>query len=421
PTSNWHAVRPWLPPLTLSVREVTSVSVTFLLSATISQPSDLDIDVDLENEFEGDDQTQPQQSIISEALAKGLSVKVNGSPWQRVFIRIDDSADEAVIIIYRLMPGRQYDIDLGIVHSRHLRRQVATEAFRAIMILTADPTDADSESSSPSSPTVPAITPVTTNSITASAPVPSQNATDATANPPAPPPFTIEDRLAQLNHTLSLLSTERETLQSQIKSVRREGQKADAALKSEIEALKRASEKHSAAEGRAKQKILALQEAVKRAQAGARTTEEQLAEIESRLPALVKEREEKEAECVRVKKEAERVRKERECVNEKDKKRLERLRSELSVLSHKLEKLNGKREKTEGTILLDLEEQLKQTRTELESVEKEEEELAIEELASVSGIGIGGQEYSLQGFSRRRANTGGASSNPGPIGRPQRA
>jgi hypothetical protein len=126
PLSNWHAVRPWLPPLTLLVKEVTSVSVTFLLSATITPPPDLDFDIDAE--LEGEE----KQSIISEALAKGLSVKVNGSPWQRVIIRIDDAADEAIIIIYGLMPGRQYDIDLGIVHTRHLRRQVTTEGPRCL-------------------------------------------------------------------------------------------------------------------------------------------------------------------------------------------------------------------------------------------------------------------------------------------------
>lgn len=257
-------------------------------------------------------------------------------------------------------------------------------------------------------------------SAAAAAPASSQGNTDPAASAPAPPPFTIEDRLAQLNHNLSLLSAERETLQAQIKTVRRDGQKADAALRSEIEALKRASEKHTAAEARAKQKILALQEAVKRAQAGARATEEQLAEIENCLPELVKEKEKREQEYERVKKEAERVRKEREVADEKDKKRLERMRTELSMLTHKLEKMSGKREKMEGTVLPDLEEQLKQTRQELESVEKEEEELAIEELASVSGIGVAGQEYSLQGFARRRANTGGSPSNPGPISRPQR-
>lgn len=128
PTSNWQAIRPWFPLLNLIVREITSVSVTFLLSAAANQSSDdLDLDVDLKHELENDEPAPTHASIISEALAKGLSVKVNGSPWQRVFIRIDDPADEAIIIIYGLMPGRQYDIDLGIVHTRHLRRQITTE------------------------------------------------------------------------------------------------------------------------------------------------------------------------------------------------------------------------------------------------------------------------------------------------------
>ncbi len=258
------------------------------------------------------------------------------------------------------------------------------------------------------------------STVTAPTSTTSQNTTDTAASPTAPPPFTIEDRLAQLNQSLSLLNTEREALQTQIKTVRREGQKADATLRSEIEVLKRASEKHVAAEARGKQKILALQEAVKRAQAGARTTDEQLAEIESHLPALLKEKEQREGEYERVKKEAERVRKEREAADEKEKKRLERLRTELSTMAHKLEKLNGKREKMETSVLPDLEEQLKQTRKELESVEREEEELVIEELASFSGIGINNQDYSAQVFSRRRANTGGTSANPNPIGRPLR-
>lgn len=260
-----------------------------------------------------------------------------------------------------------------------------------------------------------------TNSTAATAaPTTSQNTTDTATSPPAPPPFTIEDRLAQLNQSLSLLNTERETLQAQIKTVKREGQKADAALRSEIEVLKRASEKHVAAEARAKQKILALQEAAKRAQASARTTDEQLTEIEGHLPALLKEKEQREADYERVKKDAVRLRKEREAADEKERKRLERLRMELSTMTHKLEKLNGKREKMEGSVLPDLEEQLKQTRKELESVEKEEEELAIEELVNISGIGISSQEYPIPDFSRRRSNTGGTSANSNLIGRPLR-
>ncbi|XP_006463863.1 hypothetical protein AGABI2DRAFT_120656 [Agaricus bisporus var. bisporus H97] len=405
PTSNWQAIRPWFPLLNLIVREITSVSVTFLLSAAANQSSDdLDLDVDLKHELENDEPAPTHASIISEALAKGLSVKVNGSPWQRVFIRIDDPADEAIIIIYGLMPGRQYDIDLGIVHTRHLRRQITTE---------------DSEPSSPSSPSIAAITPVINNNATTTAPTAPHNTTDSINGPPAPPPFTIEDRLAQLNNTLSLLHTERETLQSQIKTVRRDGQKADAALRTEIDILKRAADKHTAAEARSKQKILAIQEAVKRTQAGARVTDEQIAEIENSLPGIMKEKEEKEAEYERVKKDAERVRKERESADEKDKKRLDKMRAELSILAHKLEKMKGKREKLE-TLVPDLEDQLKETSQELENLAKEEDELNIHELASMSGmIGVSDQDYSYDGLSRRRANTGGNRSNSSTISRPQ--
>lgn len=141
--TGWHSIRPWTPPLSLSVREITSVSATFILSSTMS-----DLTGDLEPTLaslglvvaeDEDDEDVPgeggslerkKKTIISDALAKGLSVNVNGLAWQRVFIRIDDTADEAVIIIYGLMPGRQYGIDLGLVQgdqTSKIRRQVITE------------------------------------------------------------------------------------------------------------------------------------------------------------------------------------------------------------------------------------------------------------------------------------------------------
>ncbi|OAX35185.1 hypothetical protein K503DRAFT_858772 [Rhizopogon vinicolor AM-OR11-026] len=75
--------------------------------------------------------------IIADALlgSKGLSVSVNGSPWQRVLIRLHDLLDEAVIIIYGLMPGRHYDIDLGLIQrgqAGSICRQVVTEVDAAL-------------------------------------------------------------------------------------------------------------------------------------------------------------------------------------------------------------------------------------------------------------------------------------------------
>jgi hypothetical protein len=143
--SGWHSIRPWTPPRYLIVREVTSVSATFILTSSLSN-GDGDLEPSLTslgfNPAEGDryeedsdqsdnehTQQRKKKSVISDALAGGLSVNVNGSNWQRVFIRIDDIADEAVIIIYGLMPGRQYDIDLALVQGdqNKIRKQVITQ------------------------------------------------------------------------------------------------------------------------------------------------------------------------------------------------------------------------------------------------------------------------------------------------------
>jgi hypothetical protein len=162
-TPQWQAIRPWAPSLCLAVREITSVSVTFILSSTVS---DREIDPSLasrgliaaaEESEESPQETEPvasssavlsspneestksqTRSFIADAVANRLTVAVNGSPWPRAFIRIDEHSDEAVIIVYALMPGRQYDIELALMPNgqqssdenditTHLNRQITTE------------------------------------------------------------------------------------------------------------------------------------------------------------------------------------------------------------------------------------------------------------------------------------------------------
>lgn len=128
--TEWHSIRPWRPTLALSTREITSVSVTFILSSPYSSDSigSLGMSSDEDADSGVEDECEPGRTqIISDVLAKGLSVKVNGIPWQRVLIRIDEEMDEAVIILFGLMPGRQYDVELGIVPGeRTLRGQITT-------------------------------------------------------------------------------------------------------------------------------------------------------------------------------------------------------------------------------------------------------------------------------------------------------
>lgn len=137
--SQWHSIRPWRPTLSLVVREITSVSATFILSSPLGADpttteqslASLGISNADENDIEQDaDSTGRRTQIVSDVLSKGLSVKVNGTPWQRVLMKIDDEADEAVIILFGLMPGRQYDVELGIVpNEKILRSQITTGTF----------------------------------------------------------------------------------------------------------------------------------------------------------------------------------------------------------------------------------------------------------------------------------------------------
>ncbi|KAG5732163.1 hypothetical protein E4T56_gene5841 [Termitomyces sp. T112] len=377
--ATWRSIRPWAPPLSLLVREVNSVSVTLILSSNLPDSSGdlaplatLGLITDEENaekdSTSGDDIFQRavvrKKSVISDALAKGLSVDVNGTPWQRVFIRIEDGADEAVIIIYGLMPGREYDVQLGLVQgdsSGVIHQQVTTME--------------ENEFESPEVPTG-SVSPDAEHSTSSSDPPVSTPSTSPNRTLPNTPPtvtvsLSVEDRLSQLQHTLSAANTEREMLAAALKTARRDSQKADAALRSEIETLKRASEKHVAADHRAKQKNLALQEAVKRAQIATSKTEALVEEMEAFMPELEKRRHEKESEYTNTKEKADRVRQERNRQTEKEKKKLETMKTELASLTNKMEKLNAKKEKLEGSTISDLEEQLRSVEQEIEQAEKE--------------------------------------------------
>jgi hypothetical protein len=379
--------------LSLSVREITSVSVTFILSSTFSdfgaeaEPflASLGLSVEDDNEEDdGDDETddsvsaeQKKPSVISEVLAKGLSVNVNSATWKGVYIRIDDKTDEAVIIIYGLMPGKKYDIDLGLVQggqSNNIRRQVITDGTflgsssrDAILIISLSDLEMPNPTSLPEAETTHFESPESPLPTPSTSPNRTMNASPPITNPH--PQLTLEDRLNQLQHTLSLITSERDSLSVSLKAARRDAQKADAALRSEIEILKRASEKHTAAEHRARQKVLALQEAAKRAQMSTREMEELVLEVEAELPALRSQRAEREDAHSKIKEDADRVRKEKEREAEKERRKLDLMKGELAGLTNKMERLNGKKDKLETGLIPDLEEQLREIELEIERVE----------------------------------------------------
>ena len=127
--------------LSLTVREITSVSATFVLSSKwddTQDPSLLSLGLDLSSssssssdvetegdrgeaeerkddpEQEDDDKMLGQAPTLADTLDQGLSVTVNGSSWPCAFVRVDDRLDEAVVIIYALMPGRVYEVGVEV-------------------------------------------------------------------------------------------------------------------------------------------------------------------------------------------------------------------------------------------------------------------------------------------------------------------
>ena len=136
---SWHAIRPGNPSLSLYVREITSVSVTFVLSSPYSA-HDPDVSLASLGLSSSDDEDEPSTSrastslpdsdhppMVTDIISNGFSVKVNGTPWRKVIVPKDDIVDEAIIIVHGLMPARQYDVELGIMPGEStVRGQITT-------------------------------------------------------------------------------------------------------------------------------------------------------------------------------------------------------------------------------------------------------------------------------------------------------
>ena len=397
----WHSIRPWIRRFALSVNQVSSVSATFTLKAALTAKLDPTLESLLEDEqdeapFPPPDHpaSAPDHRAVSDALTQGISVKVNSAPWQRVLLRVDEKSDEAIIIVFGLMPGRQYDVELGITHRQEpLRTLITTDDARKCIHCSSirgtthvahwtlsysntapDQTDPNSNSrcggNANGTTAMPTITPTSEKATPDSTPPassPTLSASTAGDIPTSVPaqPATLEDKIQQLNQTLSLLQSERDSLTVSLKTARRDAQKADAATRADIETLKRASDKFASVEHRARQKVLALQEAVKQTLAAASDINTAVTDAEASLPALREQQATVEKECKLTKQQAAQAREERVALERHEKKQIDNLQSELAGLGGKLEKLNGRREKLENTVIPDLEEELRKIEEEI--------------------------------------------------------
>lgn len=395
--------------MTLAVREITSVSVTFILSsvldARVSAASANTDGADAEQTFDQVSSTSGSASVITatssiavspvdshrpvlaDILTQELSVDVNGSSWKHFILHVPDAADEAIVLIYGLHPGRQYDIDIALVGGGMVgRRMVVTndvtesgsvgqrnEENSAISV----DWDVNGTASVEVTPTDTIIPPMVGSlpmpeTTFSPSPDPSSPVSHSPSPSTTPTPTTLtqthEDRLRALSSTLSALNEEQATLQSLLKSTRRDAQKTSTALRSEVDILRRASEKAVIAEGRARQRVRALEDAVKKANEGREDIEREIEQNESSMPALRERETSAEDELKRTKAEADGVRVEREKKEEEERKRKESMRAESVSLTQRTERLNVKRERLEGSVIPDLEAQLAEIELKIELV-----------------------------------------------------
>ena len=136
-SNHWQTIRPWTNRISLQVKELTSISATFLLTS---------VSPGLDTTLSSSDEPQPSHAnpaqaptpthlprSLREVLRRGLAVKVNGVPWPKVVPHIEDDDSEAIIILYGFLPARTYDIELSIAPDEEpLRKQIATR--QGIMI-----------------------------------------------------------------------------------------------------------------------------------------------------------------------------------------------------------------------------------------------------------------------------------------------
>ena len=234
---------------------------------------------------------------------------------------------------------------------------------------------------------------------------PSSNASECSPSvPSASQTPTPEERLRTLSHQLSALHAEQTTLQTTLKSARRDANKTTTSLRAEIDVLKRASEKAGIAEGKARQRVRALEDAVRRANEGRKQGEQLTAADEQELLGLRERQSEAEEVLTAVKSEADTIRAEREKREEEGRKRRESVKGECATLNQRLERLTVKKERLENSVIPDLEAQLAEIQREIEVAEHDDFQNDVWE--------------SLYGDPARTETQRRRQSHPGTIGRP---
>jgi hypothetical protein len=158
-------------------------------------------------------------------------------------------------------------------------------------------------------------------------------------------PSAEEIKASHIRHSIALAGIERDELAAQLKKSRRESQKVEAGLRSEVEALKRAMEKSTLPDQRSRQKSLALQEQVKQAFAAAEGAEKESENISSGMEGWEQDEIKVQDEWRSMHSARDAAREEKEEILAEDKKAMNELDQKLAGLTARFEKHAAKRDK----------------------------------------------------------------------------
>ncbi|WVF69537.1 hypothetical protein IAT40_004315 [Kwoniella sp. CBS 6097] len=312
--------------------------------------------------------------------------------------------DRAVVVVYGLSPGKEYEVELRVVglfsqdggdglisnsilippspnpntglHPRSRANSLRSRSrprsrSNSLSAPTPGHPAPHPSSSSPLSHSRSQDAVVTLDSL--SVPPHDTLSPEAATIIPTPVLNAVDTQAAQLRHLIATAHAEKDHLQTEIKEARRTSQRQEAALKAEMEAVKKAIEKAGSMDLRSKQKALATQEQVKQGWAGAEAAEKDAGDVESGLDTLESRLEAMRIEVEAVQGEWKAAKQREEDLRERDRKARAEEDKKLSEVVAKIDKLKSKKAKKESE-KAELEKKLEELEKQHAEAEKKNEQ-----------------------------------------------
>lgn len=286
-----------------------------------------------------------------------VSVCVNGVPWSQVVMG-DRGADEAFIVVYGLLPSREYQLMLSVQGKPSALLALATTAEHE------EKQGAQLE------------TPHAGTSVTRPAQVGLRTHTPPMQDTEASP---LEGSAEQgggmpISSTASASSAlvagaaTTAAIQASIRRARKDASRAESALRGEIEAIKRGLERMSDVDHRSKQKVLALQESIRQATLHAKDIHEEAIFVEGERESWDAKEREREDELSEVRAAVEDNLRMGDGRIKQDEEEVEAMEKELQKVSRALDERWAARERLEKEKVVEVEQEMQRVQREIESL-----------------------------------------------------